>query len=101
MQVERDLLKEQLKAFPRRLFGTRSEARSTVQRDLFLNEAEALAAHAALPSQQSDVDIIVPGHQRKKPGRKPLDPALPREVIRTTRPESVRIRDRTQELVIR
>ena len=77
-QVERDLLKEQLKAFQRRLFGAKSEARSADQRDLFLNEAEALAANTALPSQESDVEITVPGHLRKKPGRKPLDPALPR-----------------------
>ncbi|WP_198399511.1 transposase, partial [Caballeronia calidae] len=40
-KVERDLLKEQLKAFERRLFGAKSEARSDAQRDLFLNEAEA------------------------------------------------------------
>jgi transposase len=90
-QVERDLLKEQLKAFQRRLFGARSEARSADQRDMFLNEAEALAAHAALPSPESEIEVSVPGHQRKKPGRKPLDPALPREVIRTTLPESARI----------
>lgn len=50
-QVERDLLREQLKAFQRRLFGARSEAHSAEQRDLFLNEVEALAANAAiLPS---------------------------------------------------
>ncbi|MDY7546741.1 hypothetical protein RGU75_10920 [Glaciimonas sp. CA11.2] len=38
---------------------------------MFLNEAEALAANAALLSQESDVEITVSGHQRKKPGRKP------------------------------
>jgi hypothetical protein len=52
-KVERDLLKEQLKAFERRLFGARSEARSANQRDLFLNEAEALApTGATLPAQE-------------------------------------------------
>ncbi|MBB5202696.1 hypothetical protein HNR39_004566 [Glaciimonas immobilis] len=91
MQVERDLLKEKLEAFQRRLFGAKSEAPSAEQRDLFLNEAEALAANAALPSPESEIAVPVPGHQRKKPGRKPLDPALPREVIRTTLPESARI----------
>ena len=34
-KVERDLLKEQLKAFQRQLFGAKSEARSAEQRDLF------------------------------------------------------------------
>ncbi|WP_010121840.1 hypothetical protein, partial [Burkholderia oklahomensis] len=81
-KVERDLLKKQLKAYERRLFGAKSEARSADQRDLFLNEAEALAPTAAtLPAQEEDeAQTQVAGHARKKPGRKPLDPALPREV---------------------
>ncbi|WP_353553164.1 IS66 family transposase [Paraburkholderia terrae] len=92
-KVERDLLKEQLKAFERRLFGAKSEARSAEQRDLFLNEAEALApTPATLPAQEDEADgTPVAGHKRKKPGRKPLDPALPREVIRYELPESERI----------
>jgi len=92
-KVERDLLKEQLKAFERRLFGAKSEARSADQRDLFLNEAEALAPTAAtLPAQEDQADSTpVAGHKRKKPGRKPLDPALPREVIRYELSESERI----------
>lgn len=50
-----------------------------------------MAVRAALLSQESEVDIPVSGHQRKQSGRKPLDPALPRKVIRTTLPESARI----------
>ena len=42
-RTERDLLKEQLAAFTRRLFTAKSEARGSEQKDLFLNEAEALA----------------------------------------------------------
>jgi len=92
-KVERDLLKEQLKAFERRLFGARSEARSADQRDLFLNEAEALApTGATLPAQEDEDDSTpVAGHQRKKPGRRPLDPALPRKVIRYEIAEADRI----------
>ena len=90
-QVERDLLKEQLKAFQRQLFGARSEARSAEQRDLFLNEAEALAPTAAtVPAQEGETEIEVASHKRKKHGRKPLDPALPRETIRYALPESER-----------
>lgn len=33
----------------------------------------------------------VAGHTRKKRGRKPLDPALPREVVRHELPESERV----------
>jgi transposase len=92
-KVERDLLKEQLKAFERRLFGAKSEARSDAQRDLFLNEAEALApTDATLPAQEDDANRTpVAGHLRKKPGRKPLDPALPREVIRYELSEEERV----------
>lgn len=91
--VERDLLQERLKAFLRQLFAAKSEARGTEQRDLFLNEAEALAPTADTPVAQEDKSgdgIEVAGHQRKKRGRKPLDPSLPREVIRHELPESER-----------
>ncbi|AJX31373.1 transposase C of IS166 homeodomain protein [Burkholderia oklahomensis C6786] len=92
-KVERDLLKEQLKAYERRLFGAKSEARSADQRDLFLNEAEALAPTAAtLPAQEEDeAQTQVAGHARKKPGRKPLDPALPREVTAADTPKRARM----------
>jgi hypothetical protein len=92
-KVERDLLKEQLKAFERRLFGAKSEARSDAQRDLFLNEAEALApTAAALPAQEDDTgSTSVAGHKRGKPARKPLDPALPRKVIRYELTEQERV----------
>lgn len=76
--VERDLLREQLKAAQRKLFAAKSEARGSEQRDLFLNEAEALtAATSASPVQESVPDIEVAPHKRKKRGRKPLDPSLP------------------------
>lgn len=92
-KVECDLLKEQLKAFERRLFGAKSEARTDAQRDLFLNEAEALAPTAAtLPAQEDDAgSTSVAGHKRGKPGRKPLDPALPRKVIRYELTEEERV----------
>ena len=51
MTVQRDLLFEQLKAFQRKLFAAKSEARGSEQKDLFLNEAEALATAAAQPAQ--------------------------------------------------
>lgn len=91
--VERDLLQERIKAFLRQVFAAKSEARGTHQKDLFLNEAEALAPTAATPTAQEESPaaiIEVAGHQRKPRGRKPLDPALPREVIRHELPEAER-----------
>jgi len=91
--VERDLLKERVNAFLHKLFAARSEARGTHQQDLFLNEAEALAptADTAAAKEDDAADSIeVAGHQRKKRGRKPLDPALPREIIRHELPETER-----------
>jgi len=71
----------------------KSEARGTDQKDLFLNEAEALASTAqTLPAEIDDEEsTAVAGHQRKKRGRKPLDPALPRDIVRHELPESERI----------
>lgn len=91
--TERDLALQRLRALQRQLFAAKSEARSTDQKDLFLNEAEALAPTAqTLPiGVDDDESTAVAGHQRKKRGRKPLDPALPREIVRHELPESERI----------
>ena len=92
-RTERDLLKERLNALMHRLFAAKSEARGTEQKDLFFNEAEALApAPTAAPESPADEDSVqVPAHRRAKRGRKPLDPALPRKVIRHELPEQERI----------
>ena len=89
--VERDLLQERLKAFLRKLFAAKSEARGSDQHDLFLNEAEALAPIGTPVAQEADAGIEVAGHPRKKRGRKPLDPALPREIVRHELPEAQRV----------
>lgn len=92
VKVERDLLKEKLNAYLRKLFAARTEARASEQSSLF-NEAEALAATAVEPATEETPDegIEVAGHTRKKRGRKPLDPALPREIVRHELPESERV----------
>lgn len=92
LKVERDLLQEKLKAFLNKLFAAKSEARNAQQRDLFLNEAEALAPTPQTPpAQEEEPGAPVAAHVRRKRGRKPLDPALPREIVRHELPESERI----------
>jgi transposase len=98
LRCERDLLKEQLNKFMRRIFAAKSEVSSQSQKDMFFNEAEDLGAQAQ-PAAQEEVQpeegdgcaIDVPAHQRAKRGRKPLDAALPRAVVRHELPESQRI----------
>jgi transposase len=90
-RIERDLLKEQLALAIRRVFAAKSEARGSEQKDLFFNEAESLAPVAAKEAEACDEQSIeVPAHRRARRGRKPLDPALPREVIRHEIAESER-----------
>lgn len=91
LRAERDLLKEQLNQFKRQLFAARSEVLGTQQKDMFFNEAE-LEGATALPAGEEtpDADVAVPAHKRVKRGRKPLDPALPREVVRHELPETER-----------
>jgi transposase len=93
MTVERDLLKERLDAFLHRLFAAKSEARANpAQRDLFLNEAEALAPTGVPVAEEVTLEAIdVAGHSRKKRGRKPLDPHLPRAIVRHELPEAERV----------
>jgi transposase len=94
-RTERDLLKERLNKFMRRIFAAKSEASSQDQKDMFFNEAEALGVQAQ-PAAQEEPDsdgagsIDVPAHTRAKRGRKPLDQALPRHVVRHELPESER-----------
>ncbi len=94
-RAERDLLKEQLNKFKRQLFAAKSEVSATHQKDMFFNEAEDLGAGAQPAQEESEPDnktVDVPGHKRKpKRGRKPLDPALPREVVRHELPASDRV----------
>lgn len=95
-RTERDLLKEQLNKFKRQLFAASSEVTGQHQKDMFFNEAESLGSQAEAaaeePGNDSDDDKIdVPGHKRAKRGRKPLDPALPREVLRHELPEGERV----------
>ena len=94
LRVERDLLKERLAKMMHKMFAAKSEVRSTEQKDMFFNEAEAhAAATQAVPAQeesQADQGTDVASHKRKR-GRKPLDPALPRQVERHELPESERI----------
>lgn len=88
LRTERDLYKERLLAQQRRLFAAKSEQRGAEQRDLFFNEAEALASGV---TAYTPVVVQVPAHARAKRGRKLLDPHLPREVIRHELPESERV----------
>ena len=92
VRTERDLLKEQLNKFKRQLFAAKSEAGGLHQKDLFFNEAEVEGAKAQPAAEESeDGKVDVPAHKRAKRGRKPLDPALPREVVRHELPEGARV----------
>ena len=95
-RTERDLLKEQLNKFKRQLFAASSEVSGQHQKDMFFNEAENLGSQAEPaaeePGQDGEDDKIdVPAHKRAKRGRKPLDPALPREVLRHELPQEQRV----------
>lgn len=91
-RTERDLLKEQVDRFKRQLFAAKSEVSSQHQKDMFFNEAESLGAQAQPAVEETDADKVdVPAHQRAKRGRKPLDPALPREVVRHELAENERV----------
>jgi len=92
LRTERDLLQEQLNRFKRQLFAAKSEASGQHQKDMFFDEAEREGAQAEPVGEETeDQTIAVPAHKRAKRGRKPLDAALPREVIRHELPESERV----------
>lgn len=90
ISLERDHFKAELDAKLRALYAAKSEARHNPdQNDLFFNEAEVLTE--AIAESPSEAHVTVAAHSKKKPGRKPLDPALPRDVIRIELPEAERV----------
>lgn len=91
LKVKVSLLEERLKAHLRKLFDAKSEVRGAEQKDMFFNEAEALAPTGAPVAEEATSDIEIPAHTRKKRGRKPLDPNLPRDIVRHELPESERV----------
>jgi len=90
LRIERDLYKERVLAQQRALFAAKSEQRAIAQRDLFFNEAEALAPSAGEPEAKK-VEVTRHARALGKRGRKPLDPGLPREVVRHELPEAERL----------
>ena len=96
VRTERDLLKERLNKFMRKIFAAKSEISSQNQKDMFFvfNEAEVLGTQAQPTAQEEDAQnegIDVPAHKRAKRGRKPLDPTLPRTIVRHELPECDRV----------
>jgi transposase len=96
VRTERDLLKERLNKFMRKIFAAKSEVSSQNQKDMFFvfNEAEVLGTQAQPTAQEEDAQnegIDVPAHKRAKRGRKPLDPTLPRTIVRHELPECDRV----------
>lgn len=94
VRIERDLLQEKLNAYLRKLFAAKSEARGSAQHELFLNEAEVLAPNPDAPIAEEESDsssVEVAGHTRSRRGRKALDAALAREIIRHELPQADRI----------
>lgn len=88
-RAQRDLAEERLRAYKRELFSASSEARNVGQLGLF-NEAEKLAADTdAAVAHEDELGTPVAAHTRHqhKRGRKPLDPGLPREVVRHELPK--------------
>jgi len=90
-RTERDLLKERLAKFLRKLFAARSESLAS-QKELFFNEAEAEGATASVPEEEPTGETVdVPAHKRRARGRRPIDPDVPREVVRHELPENERV----------
>ncbi|MBX9607157.1 MAG: IS66 family transposase [Gammaproteobacteria bacterium] len=84
-RIERDYFELRYKAQLRRLYGSSSEQWSSKQDDLFFNEAETLARGP------EEVAVRVASHAKRKPGRRPSDASLPREVVRHELPASERV----------
>lgn len=70
-------LKEQIRSLQVKLFGRSSEAKMTPD-DKQINLFDFPEDELLLTDNSDDDEIEVPGHTRKKPGRKPIPKDLPR-----------------------
>jgi transposase len=84
LETKVESLTEELRLALLRKFGRSSEKIDPSQKELF----EEMAPDEA---EQDVQQISIPSHTRKKTGRKPLDPNLPREVIVHDIPEEEKI----------
>ena len=81
-QAEKQRLYEQLRLAIEQRFGPATEKYRVEQRDLFFDEAEALAQTEAAAEPQPATDTTAPANPRRRGGRAVLPPELPRiEVI--------------------
>ena len=83
---ERQSLFEQIRTLIDKRFGPSTEKYRIEQRDLFFDEAEQWLEHADEPAPQADAEpgteASTPRRRRKRGGRAPLPPELPRvEVV--------------------
>ncbi len=80
LQKENGFLIEQIQYLKAALYGRKSEKSDSNQAQLnIFNEAEEIAAASA--EENKAAEITVPAHTRKKGGRRPLPPDLPREEV--------------------
>jgi len=74
---EIDILKEQIRCLQDRLFGRKSEKRPFDDKQLSLFDPPE--EHFPIAEElEKDDEIVIPGHKRKKRGRKPIPENLPR-----------------------
>lgn len=83
---ENTWLREQLGEFKRRQFGKKSERWESPEQLVF-NEAEVLAQRPdPFGDEDTEVEVTVEGHTKKRGHRKPLPESLPREVVKVELP---------------
>ncbi len=89
LQIENNLLREQVQHLRAKLFDRKSEKSAYNQDQLSIfNEAEEITAE-----EIKAAEITVPAHTRKKGGRRPLPPDLPREEVVHDLPEEEKVCD--------
>jgi len=85
LEDENELLREKLRLALYRKFGRSSEKLDPAQLEFFTEQRQEVE------SVCEPETITVPSYNKKKPGRKPLDPNLPREEIIHDLPEEEKV----------
>lgn len=90
-KLENTFLREELRLLRQKLFGRKSEKYEQETDSLAVLFPEWAANEKSVVEENQEKNIEVAGHNRKKPGRKPISDDLPRVVVEHDLPENEKV----------
>ncbi|MBK8201178.1 MAG: transposase [Bdellovibrionales bacterium] len=88
LQSEVTWLHEQIRSLKRAQFGRKSECWVSPEQGVLYNEVELEVSKGTSEEDETQVEVTVPAHKRKRGHRRPIPENLEREVVKIELPEN-------------